>query len=103
MSTEFNGVAAAVKGPSVGTFADVLHDDVVDEMVLEVVIGELADPPQRFDLAPVARSAVDAQGAAARVPRCRRSRPVVTLPLISKSPLLNRSGIGSAGKKATFS
>src|SRR5262249_38992325 len=58
---EFDGVRGAGKLPSVGAFADVRHDDVVDEVVLELVVGELAGQPEFLDLVPVAPAAVDTQ------------------------------------------
>jgi hypothetical protein len=59
---EFDGVGAAGELPAVGAFADVLDNDVVDEVVLELVVGEFAGEPEFLDRVPVAAAAVDAQG-----------------------------------------
>ncbi|MET7356373.1 hypothetical protein [Streptomyces mirabilis] len=64
-SPELNSVGGAVEFPSVGAFADVGDDDVVDEAVLEVVVAQVADQPERLDVAPVAAASVDAQGGGA--------------------------------------
>ncbi|MFJ9590820.1 hypothetical protein [Streptomyces acidicola] len=58
---EFDGVRDAGKLPSVGAFADVRHDDAVDEVVLELVVGELARQPEFLDFVPAAPAAVDTQ------------------------------------------
>jgi hypothetical protein len=42
---EFDGVRGAGELPSVDAFADICHDDVVDKVVLELVVGELAGQP----------------------------------------------------------
>ncbi|MGW0902975.1 hypothetical protein [Streptomyces sp. NPDC002853] len=60
--TDFDGVPGAGELPAVGAFADVLDDDVVDEVVLELVVGEFPGEPEFLDLVPVAPAAVDAQG-----------------------------------------
>ncbi|MEU0390972.1 hypothetical protein [Streptomyces chartreusis] len=59
---DFDGVRGAGERPSVGAFANVLHDDVVDEVVLELVVGELAGEPEFLDLVPVAAASVNPQG-----------------------------------------
>jgi hypothetical protein len=58
--SDFDGVGGAGKLPAVSAFADVLHDDVVDEAVLEFVVGELAGEPELLDVVPVAPAAVNA-------------------------------------------
>ncbi|MGW1811765.1 hypothetical protein [Streptomyces sp. NPDC002078] len=80
---EFDGVRGAGELPSVGAFADVCRDDVVDEVVLELIVGELAGQPEFLDLVPVAPAAVIRSGAARLLPRSRASSPVLTMPLIS--------------------
>ncbi|MFF0097178.1 hypothetical protein ACFYSF_45755 [Streptomyces canus] len=59
---DFDGVRGAGELPAVGAFADVLDDDVVDEVVLELVVGEFAGEPEFLDRVPVAPAAVDPQG-----------------------------------------
>ncbi|MCX5255060.1 hypothetical protein OOK27_12990 [Streptomyces canus] len=59
---DFDGVGAAREFPAVGAFADVLDDDVVDEVVLELVVGEFTGEPEGLDLIPVAPAAGDPQG-----------------------------------------
>src|SRR5690242_4639206 len=56
---DLDGIRRAGELPSVGAFADVLDDDVVDEVVLELVVGEFAGEPEFLDRVPVAPAAVD--------------------------------------------
>jgi hypothetical protein len=58
---EFDGVRGAGVLPAIGAFADVLDDDVVDEVVLELVVGEFTDEPEFLDRFPGTAAAVDAQ------------------------------------------
>jgi hypothetical protein len=59
---EFDGVGGAREVPSVGAIADVGDDDVIDEVVLELVVGELVGRPQLLDRVPLTAGGVEAQG-----------------------------------------
>ncbi|MGW1208958.1 hypothetical protein ACWD5F_04890 [Streptomyces sp. NPDC002499] len=58
---ECDGVRGAGELPSIGAFADDLHDGVVDEVVLELVVGELPGEPELLDRVSVAALSVDPQ------------------------------------------
>ncbi|MCX5097825.1 hypothetical protein OOK36_56355 [Streptomyces sp. NBC_00365] len=51
-SPELNNVGGAVEFPAVGAFADVGDHDVVDETVLEVVVAQVTEQPERLELRP---------------------------------------------------
>ncbi|MFF7892428.1 hypothetical protein ACFZDI_11020 [Streptomyces sp. NPDC007907] len=103
MLPDLDGVRGAWERPAVGAFADVLEDDVVEEVVFEVVVGELAGEPGFLDGVPVAPAAVNAE---------RSGPPVAAFAFVVAglddaadlvlAPLM-WSGSGSAGTTATFS
>ncbi|WP_326665546.1 hypothetical protein [Streptomyces canus] len=60
---EFDGVREAGEVPAFGAFADVGDDDVVDEVVLELVVGEFAGELEVRYRVQVAAGGADAPGA----------------------------------------